>query len=264
METWVRLERHGPVGRIVLARGAAGNAINLEMAERLGDVAEACAEDPAIRAVTVEAEGQAFCVGGDLAAFSAQRGAARRQLLRRMAERVHAAQLRLLTMPKPVIVAAHGAVAGAGLGLALAGDIVLASATAHFTAAYTRVGLSADGGSTYLLPRLVGLRRTQELLLTNRRLSAAEALEWGLVTAVVAPPALAAAAAAKAHAMANGPTAAHGAIKRLLATSLQTDFAHQTALESRHISRLSVTADAAEGFAAFFEKRPPIFTGVDA
>lgn len=264
MEALVRLERVGSVARIVLARPHAGNAISLDVALQLRGVAEACASDPEVRAVLVSAEGKAFCVGGDLTEFQAVAGRERSDLLRRMADAFHAAQLCILSMPKPVVVSVHGAVAGAGLGLALLGDLVIASSSAHFSSAYTSIGLSADGGSTYLLPRLVGLRRAQQLLLTNRRLTADEALEWGLVTEVVAPEALVEAATEKVDALANGPTAAYGVIRRLLLASSTTDFATQTEDEGRHIARLAAGADASEGFAAFREKRRPLFTGADA
>ena len=260
----VRLERDGAVARMVLVRPEAGNAINFEFARRLRELAETCASDPSIRAVLITSEGKAFCVGGDLSAFSAVAGTQRTVLLRNIADEFHTAQLRLLTMPKPLIVAVQGAVAGAGLGLALLGDLVVASSSAQFTSAYTTVGLSADGGTTYLLPRLIGMRRAQQLLLTDRRLSAAEALEWGLVTDVVAPEALAETAAALAGAMAAGPTSAYGVIRRLLLTSLTNDFASQTREEGGHIARLAAGADASEGFSAFFGKRRPVFTGVEA
>jgi 2-(1,2-epoxy-1,2-dihydrophenyl)acetyl-CoA isomerase len=126
------------------------------------------------------------------------------------------------------------------------------------------VGLSADGGSTFILPRLIGLRRAQQLLLADRRLSAAEALDWGLVTEVVGAQALTEAADARALAFASGPTAAYGVIKRLLLASFATDFTTQTDEEGRHIARLAAGADASEGFAAFFERRGPVFTGADA
>ncbi|WP_296596978.1 enoyl-CoA hydratase-related protein [Phenylobacterium sp.] len=264
MNDLVRLEREGGVARVTLARPEAGNAVNLELAQQLQEVANACASDPGIRSVLLSAEGKAFCVGGDLSAFAAVQGDARTALLQTMADTFHAAQLQFLTMPKPVVVSVQGAVAGAGLGLALIGDLVVAGSGAHFTSAYTAVGLSADGGSTFLLPRLIGMRRAQQLLLTDRRLTAVEALDWGLVTEIVEPGALDDHAARRARAFANGPTAAYGAIRRLLLTSLASDFASQTDEEGRQIARLAAGPDASEGFAAFLAKRPAIFSGADA
>jgi 2-(1,2-epoxy-1,2-dihydrophenyl)acetyl-CoA isomerase len=244
------------LARIILARPEAGNALDLELCVALRDAAGRCATDATVKAVLLTAEGRAFCVGGDLVEFSAK-GEDRPAHLLEVAETFHAAQARLMGLQAPVVVAVQGAAAGAGLGLALCGDLVLAAPEAQFTAAYTAIGLSADGGSTHFLPRLIGLRRTQELLLLNRRLSAAEALDWGLVTAV--SPNLAVEAEALARRLANGPTAAFGTIKRLLGATYARTFADQTRDEGLGISELSGGRHAAEGLAAFFAKRPPMF-----
>ena len=122
-------------------------------------------------------------------------------------------------MGKPLVVAVNGAAAGAGFSLALVGDYRLAAASASFTMAYTAAGLSPDGGASYFLPRLVGDARARELMLTNRRLSAEEALEWGLVNAVVPDEELAEAAESLARRLAQGPTAAYASVKNLLASS---------------------------------------------
>ncbi len=246
------------VARIVLNRPAAGNALNLRLCEDLLAAAETCAADPAVRAVLLSAEGAAFCVGGDLVEFRDQ-GERRPTHLARVADVFHAAQAKLMSLDAPVIVAIQGATAGAGFGLAMCGDLVLAGDRAHFTAAYTAIGLSADGGSTHLLPRLIGLRRTQELLLLNRRLSAAEAVDWGLVTRVTSADALAGEAEALVRRMSAGPTPAFGAIKRLLGQTYGRDFGAQTLDEGATIARLSGGPQAAEGLAAFFEKRAPVF-----
>lgn len=256
----VRLERDGALAQIVLGRPEAGNAIDLELVHALGDTVDACAADAGIRAVLLRAEGKAFCVGGDLAEFAAK-DKARPAHLDALAHRFHAVQARLMTLHAPVVVAIHGPVAGAGVGLALCGDLVFAGSSAHFTLAYTAIGLSANGGSTYLLPRLVGLRRAQELLFTNRRLTAAEALDWGLVTTVTPDEELRGRAEAAARTLAEGPTQAYGAIKQLLAVTYERTFTAQTDDEGRRIAWLSGGADAAEGIAAFRAKRAPTFTG---
>lgn len=255
----VRLERDGALASIVLARPAAGNAVSLALCRAFGEAVDGCA-DPAIRAVLVRAEGSAFCVGGDLAEFEAK-GADRPAHLAALAPIFHAAQARLMTLQAPVVIAVQGAVAGAGLGLALCGDIVVAAHSARFTLAYTAIGLSPDGGSTHLLPRLIGLRRTQELMLTNRRLTAEEALALGMVTQVVADRDLEAHAETLARRLAEGPTQAYAVVKRLLASTFDRGFAAQTDDEGDQIARLSGGADAAEGISAFFAKRPPVFHG---
>ncbi|HYE46934.1 MAG TPA: enoyl-CoA hydratase-related protein [Caulobacter sp.] len=256
----VRLEREGAVATLVLARPEAGNAVSLALCQAFHDAVETCAADASVRAVLIRAEGAAFCVGGDLAEFQG-RGDERPAHLMKLAPVFHAAQARLMTMPAPVVVAVQGAAAGAGLGLALCGDIVLAAASARFTLAYTAIGLSPDGGSTHLLPRLIGLRRTQDLMLTNRRLTAAEALDMGLVTEVLADRHLETRAREVALRLAAGPTQAYGEVKRLLSLTFERGFAAQTDDEGDAIARLSGGDDAAEGIDAFFAKRPPVFAG---
>ena len=259
-ETLVRLAVDDGVARITLARPEAGNAIDPALCRGLRRAAEACAADPSVRAVLLAAEGRAFCVGGDLAAFEAA-GAGRPQMLTDLAHDLHAAEQALREADAPVVCAVQGAAAGAGFSLAIGADIVIAAENASFTLAYTAIGLSPDGGATYALPRLVGLRRAQELILTNRRLTAAEALDWGLVTMVVAEAELAGRAEALARRLAAGPTRAFGAAKRLLAETWGRDFRSQVEEEARRIAGLSGEADAAEGIAAFRGKRSPAFTG---
>ena len=179
--------------------------------------------------------------------------------MRAIADDIHRAQELLLTMDAPVVVAVQGAAGGGGLGLALAGDFVLAGANATFVAHYISIGLSADGGSTFLLPRLAGLGRAREMLLLDRRLSAQEARDWGLVCAVHDPEDLERAAEALALRLSLGPTPAYGSIKRLLLASSQRDFRTQVDQEAALIAKLSATAQADEGIAAFRAKRPAVF-----
>jgi 2-(1,2-epoxy-1,2-dihydrophenyl)acetyl-CoA isomerase len=256
----VRLDRHGPVAHVILARPQANNAVNLAFCAALAEAVEACAGDTSVRAVLLRAEGAAFCVGGDLGEFAAQ-GENRPGHLATLAPIFHAAERTLMTMRAPVVVAVQGAAAGAGFSLALCGDIVLAGAAARFTLAYTAIGLSPDGGSTHLLPRLIGLRRTQELMLTNRQVSAEEAEQMGLITQVVPDADLAGRAEAMAIRLAEGPTEAHGVVKRLLSRTFDRDFTAQTDEEGAEIARLSGGVDAGEGIAAFLGKRKPAFRG---
>lgn len=177
--------------------------------------------------------------------------------LRTLLKEDHAAVSRLTRMDPPVIAAVNGTAAGAGMSLACACDLVLAAESARFTMAYTKVGLTPDGSSTYFLSRLVGLRRALELALTNRVLSAQEAFDWGIVSRVVADGELMAQADALAADLASG-AAALGASKRLLyggwTETLETQLEH----ESQTISDISRTKDGKEGIATFLEKRAPI------
>lgn len=259
----VRLEQQGAVAQIILSRAEVGNAISLQLCHELHAAVEACAKSSTVRAVLLTGEGPAFCVGGDLVEFG-QLGQGRPDHLSKLAPVFHAAQQMLMTMRAPVIVAVQGAAAGAGLSLAMTGDIVLAAKSAHFTVAYTAIGLSSDGGSTHLLPRLIGLRRAQELMLTNRRLSAAEALDWGMVTSVVEDAELSQQAQALTARLAAGPTDAYGVIKALLAATYDRNFVDQTDVEGLEIARLSGGAEAEEGIAAFRAKRKPVFQGEPA
>jgi 2-(1,2-epoxy-1,2-dihydrophenyl)acetyl-CoA isomerase len=160
-----------------------------------------------------------------------------------------------------VIAAVNGTAAGGGFSLMLGCDLVLAAASATFTMAYTRAGLSPDGSSTFYLARLVGLRRAYEMALTNRVLSAAEALEWGLVTRVVPDAELAKEADALAAQLATGPTVAFGVTKRLLLDGSAESLETQMERESRGIASMLGHRDGQEGVQAFLGKRKPSFSG---
>jgi 2-(1,2-epoxy-1,2-dihydrophenyl)acetyl-CoA isomerase len=153
----------------------------------------------------------------------------------------------------------NGSAVGAGFSLSLIGDYVIAAESAKFTMAYTAAGLSPDGSSTYYLPRLIGLRKAQELALTNRVLTATEALEWGLVTRVVADSVLRNEALVVCRRMASGPASAQSVVKKLLLCSLQSSLEEQMEIEGREISRMIVSPDGQEGIRAFKEKRKPEF-----
>ena len=155
------------------------------------------------------------------------------------------------------MVGVQGSAAGAGLGLAAGGDIVIAAASARFVVAYTKIGLNPDGGTSFLLPRLVGLRRAQELTLLNAPVDAGTAREIGLVTRVVADDALDAEVETVARALAAGPGRAQGEAKRLLRTSLDDSLAVHLEAEAAALVRSAERPDAREGIAAFIEKRPP-------
>jgi 2-(1,2-epoxy-1,2-dihydrophenyl)acetyl-CoA isomerase len=172
---------------------------------------------------------------------------------------MHAGIEALATLDAPLISVVRGAAAGGGMSIAISADIVLAAESATFTMAYTAIGFPPDGGSSWTLPRLVGLRRATELLLLNERLGAAAARDLGLVTRVVADDALDAEADALARRLAAGPTAAHGAIKRLLRASATSTPAVQLAEEARTIAALSAGPEGREGVSAFLEKRAPNF-----
>jgi 2-(1,2-epoxy-1,2-dihydrophenyl)acetyl-CoA isomerase len=248
------------VAHITLNRPDAANSINEEMGKDLMHAALRCDEDPEIRAVLISGAGKIFSGGGDLKAFSAK-GDQLPYHVKEITTYLHAAMSRLTRMDAPVVAAVHGAVAGAGMSIAIACDIVVAAETTRFMVAYTRAGLVPDGSSTYFLPRIIGLKRALELTLTNRMFSAQEALQWGLVTRVVPDNELLAQAKALAVQLASGPTRAYGLSKRLLHSGWTETLETQMENESQAIANSARTRDALEGITAFLEKRPPKYKG---
>jgi 2-(1,2-epoxy-1,2-dihydrophenyl)acetyl-CoA isomerase len=254
----VQFETHGAVALVRLNRPDSSNTLNLQMAMDLLAAAMACARNAAVRAVVLTGAGRHFSFGGDLRAIQA------RELsldghVRELTTYLHAAISHFVRMDAPVIAAVNGTAAGAGVGLVAMADLALCGHSSRFNLAYTSVGLTPDAGSSFLLPRTVGLKRAMELLLLNRTLSAAEALSWGLVNEVLDDAGLLERALQLAEQLAHGPHSAYGATKRLLAHSLGA-FESQMVLESETIAAQAGSADAAEGIGAFLDKRTPRFT----
>ncbi len=246
------------VAKIVLNRPDAGNALNPELTRELLEAATRCDSNPDVRAVMITGTGRMFCAGGDLKAF-AQYETEMQIRLKALADDLHRAISTFARMAAPIVIAVNGTAAGAGFSLALIGDIVIASDKAKFTMAYTAAGLSPDGSSSYYLPRVVGLRRAQELYLTNRVLTAGEAAEWGVVTRVVPDAELAAEAEAMARKLAKGPREANAVVKKLLMITDRNGLEEQMEIEGRDIARMASLPDGREGIRAFIEKRPPVF-----
>lgn len=257
----VLFDRQGAIGYITLNRPDAGNAIDVALARCLLDAVIAAEADPAVRCVVLRGGGRMFCAGGDVKCLVAA-GDTLPDLLREILTSLHPAIARLAMMEKPVVTAIHGPAAGAGVGLAAVGDVALAERDAHFTMAYSRIGLTPDGGTTWLLPRLVGLRRAQELALTNHRLSADDAAAIGLITRVVAKGKLAQETDALAELLARSAVGALGRTKRLLLASDAATFAAQLDSERDTIADQGGTAESRTGLAAFAERREPDFAGL--
>ena len=256
----LELDIQDGVATLLLSREKAANALDLQMCQDLEAAALTCQEDSTVRAVVIGAKGKMFCAGGDLGAFKgAAEGAPR--LLKEMTLHLHAAISMFARLDAPVIGAVNGAAAGAGFSLVAATDLAIAAESAKFTMAYTGAGLTPDGSSTYFLPRLIGTRRTLELMLTNRRLSAQEALDWGIVNQVVPDAEVMDTALGLARKLAAGPTGAFGVTKRLLLSSGSESLETQMELEGRAISASAGTPNGQEGIAAFLEKRKPAFGG---
>src|SRR5262249_14056911 len=251
---------HDGVAEITLNRPEAANALTGAMAKELEDASLRCDSDPGVRAVIVTGSGRFFFAGGDLKDFAAQ-GDDMPRYLKQTASVFHLAISRFNRMDAPVIMAVNGMAGGAGFSFALCGDLALAAESARFTMAYTRSGLSPDGSSSYFLPRIVGMRRAKELTLTNRMLSAQEALDWGIVNRVVPDAELMPQARALAAELAQGATLAFGAAKRLLDSGLNSTLETAMEDEAHMIAAMAATADGRGGIQAFLEKRTPTFKG---
>lgn len=244
-----------------LNRPDKGNAIDERMAADLAEAATRIAERTDVRAVLIAGNGANFTVGGDLGLFA---GTAREQLpnrLRRMIDAYHLAIERLTGIDAPVVAAVRGGAGGGGLGLMYVADIVVAAENARFALGYGALGLTADGGNTWFLPRMVGMRRAQELFLLNLRLTAQEALAFGLVSRLAPDDQVENEAATLAAKLAAGPTRAFGAVRRMLRQSFETGLSDQLDAERESIVVTSATDDAHEGIAAFVAKRRPRFRG---
>lgn len=251
-------QRAGSIATLTLNRPDTGNALDIPMARALMEAAIACDEDDVVRCVVLTGAGRMFCAGGDVGAFSAA-GEQLPAFLKEITSYVHAAVSRFAHMNKPVLTAINGPAAGAGLSLALLGDIALAARSAHFTVAYTALGLSPDGGATWLLPRLVGFRKAQELTLLNTRVSADDAVSAGLITRAVDDAAFKAEIQSTAERLATAATPAIGKVRNLLIDSFSASLEAQMDAEARAIADLSRTAYGREGIAAFVARRKPQF-----
>ena len=256
----IQLSREGAVAVLRFNRPESYNAINHEMAAEIQDAAFEVETDSAVRALVITGEGAAFHAGGDVKAFVAA-GDGVSQYIGKVVVPFHAFISHLVRMPKPVLAAVNGVAAGAGFSIAMACDTVLARADAVFTAAYSRIGASPDGSMTYFLVRHLGVRRAMDLYLSNRVLSAQEALEWGLVSQVLPVEGFLPAALEQARTLAAGPTAAYGTAKQLFHHSLNQSLETQLELEARGIVGAARTQDFREGIRAFVEKRKVTFQG---
>jgi 2-(1,2-epoxy-1,2-dihydrophenyl)acetyl-CoA isomerase len=255
------------VATLTLNRPKVLNALDAAMADGLAEALYAAERDAAVRAVILAGAGGGFMAGGDIRTFHGWLDTPHEEIGARFEHLIHDFHQTLVLMrrlPKPVIARVHGPVAGAGMSLLMACDLAIAADDAFFTLAYCHLGTSPDGGSTWFLPRLVGLKKAAEIALLGDRFDAVEALRLGLVNAVVPPTQLEERAAALAQRLAAGPATAYGATKRLLQQSGTTSFESQLQAEAEAFAGCAGTDDFAEGVRAFVEKRRPRFGGKQA
>lgn len=256
--TWQLDDR---VGCITLNRPQAGNAIDLALAQALSRAvgqASAAVAQGRVGAIELRAEGKHFCVGGDIQSF-VQRRDDLPALIDDILALVHPAVHRLATLPVPVISVVQGALGGAGIALALCADFVLASDTVKLRGGYTAIGLSPDGGASWLVTQRAGVAAAKRIFMRNQGLSAQECLQLGLVDELHAPDALRPAALALAHELAGAATGALAAVKQLCASASRNDLHAQLELERNTLLARAGSADSREGIQAFIDKRAPIF-----
>ena len=250
---------------ITLNRPAARNALSPEMVADLGRAIADCRR-PEIRAALLTGTEGAFCAGADVKDFAEQleQGGAEglSQHLNRLADALHREVIMgIRRLDKPVVAAINGVAAGAGFSLALACDLRLAAANARFILAYAGIGCTADGGSTYMLPRLVGMGKAMEIYLASQPIGAEYARELGLVNQVCPAEGFDRHALETADRLAQGPTRAYGRVKVLFNQSWDADLATQLAAERYAIADFAYSVDFQEGIKAFNRKRPAWFQG---
>jgi len=249
------------VATMCLNRPQMRNAIDLRLGEETLIVARRIAADPSVRAVLICGNGPALTVGGDINYFLESQSEEFGDLFARMTTPFHEAFRVLSRIDAPIVTAAHGAVAGGGLGYVYTADLVLAAEGTRFVTAFAALGLSGDGGGTWHLPRLIGPRRAAQAYLRNTPIEAAEALEWGLINEIVPADELRARATTLAAELADGPTRGFARMRALLRDAWINDLPTQLVAETEAIKAAGDTADAAEAIAAFAAKRKPHFTG---
>ncbi len=253
------------IGVVTLADPATLNAAGLDLVAELGDAFKAMAADASVRCVILTGEGRGFCSGANLSGRSGgvggdtpdpegpDAGAA--------LESVYNPFMSVLrNFPVPIVTAVNGVAAGVGCSLALMGDIIVAADSAYFMQAFRRIGLVPDGGSTYLLPRLIGKARAMEMALLGDRVPARTAVDWGLINRCVPDDQLMATAMELAKALSTGPKSL-GAIRKLIWESLDEEWAAQLHAERTAQKFAGRTEDSREGVLAFLEKRPAEFKG---
>ncbi len=248
------------VAHVRFNRPEGANAVTPTFAAELRSVMLEIEHDPAVKAVSVTAEGKVFCAGGDLKVFSAA-GHGMPRLASDMLVDFHGAIYKMNRTPKPFVAGVGGAAGGAGLSIVSAFDLVVCGESAKFTMAYTRAGFTPDGTSSYFLARHIGLRRMLDLTLTNRVLSADEAEAWGLVNRVVPDDQVDSATAELAQQLADGPAWATGHAKQVIYAGYESPLEQAGEFEGVVITAAMATHDGREGVSAFLEKRSPKFEG---
>jgi len=258
MYSTLLVEKKNNRALIKLNRPEVYNAFNEQMKSDLQDALKDCEKDKEVRVVIITGEGKAFCSGQDLKEVMSMPN---RSFLESLHKGYNPIIRAIRNMPKPVICRLNGVAAGAGMSLALACDLIIASEEATMTEIFINIGLVLDSGSSYFLPRLVGSAKAFELATTGRKVSAKEALEIGIVNKVVPAAELDAAMEEVTNYYANAPTKAIGLMKKMLNKSFHSDLETMLDYEAYCQEIAGSSADNKEGVNAFLEKRKPVFKG---
>jgi 2-(1,2-epoxy-1,2-dihydrophenyl)acetyl-CoA isomerase len=254
-------EQQGPIGRITLNRPETLNAWTAEFGQELVDVVAGPAADDSVRAVLITGAGRGFSSGADLKAGFDPHPDDNMPDVKKELDLYHGAIAGIRRLPKPVVAAVNGPAVGIGCSLALACDLVLAAESAYFGLAFVNIGLMPDGGSTLFVPAAVGKARAFQMAMLGERVSASQALDWGLVNFVHPDERIREEGDVLIEKLANGPTRAYAGTKEALNRMLYPNMDDQLALEAEIQHRLARTKDFMEGVGAFVEKRQPAFSG---
>lgn len=252
------------IATLTLAHPEVLNAVSLQM---IGELNQAIGEvenpSSGARCLVITGEGRGFCAGANLADDSRQDRMTNEfpDAGSVLDSHYHPFLKKLSNLDLPIITSVNGVAAGVGMSFAIMGDLVLAAKSAYFLQAFKRIGLVPDGGSTYILPRLIGLARAMELSMLAEKLPAETALEWGLINRVYDDDELAAKTLELATELASGPTKTYGLIRKLYWASSANNYEAQLDMERRSQAIAGRTRDSKEGIKAFLEKRPANFTG---
>ena len=258
MDDPILTQQHENILEVALNRQEAYNALNLDMMRMLAETLSAAAADRSIKGVLITGKGKAFCAGGDLKWIHQQAEEAG-SVLYRLAPQFHLSITEIHRMGKPVVAAINGIAAGGGFSLALACDFRVMAESATLRQAYTSSGLSIDGGGSFALPRLVGLARALEIMAFDDPISAAQALQWGLVTKVVPDDQVLPEALTLLNQLSKTSLHSFAWSKRLMTDSFNNTLETQLELEREGISACAAHRDGQEGIRAFVEKRKPSF-----